>query len=158
MPGGALLRHGVGRCTRRAELGDGRAEPVSAEASEAHIRAYLDAFMRSYADRDPAAMRDCFRLPLTFITPTGIRVIESEQAYLPWAQSVYEGLDAQHFGRTDATAISVLELSPVATIAHLDFVRTNTAGEQYLFGAASYVVAKEGNDDWRILTVIGRSR
>lgn len=114
--------------------------------------------MASYAGRDPAAMRDSFRLPLTFITPAGIRVIASEAEYLPWARSVYEGLDDQHFARTDATAISVLELSPTASIVHLDFVRTNTDDEQYLRGAASYVVATEGDDDWRILTVIGRSR
>lgn len=131
---------------------------MSAEAAEARIRSYLEAFMASYANRDPAAMRDCFRLPLTFINANGINVIDSEAAYLPWAQSVYQGLDDQQFGRTDATAISVLELSPVAAIVHLDFVRTNASGEQYLHGAASYVVATEGNDDWRILTVIGRSR
>jgi hypothetical protein len=131
---------------------------LSAAAAEAHIRAYLNAFMRSYAERDPAVMRDCFRLPLTFLTPNGIRVIDSEQTYVPWAQSIHEGLDGQQFARTDATTISVLELSPVAAIVHLDFVRTNIAGEQYLLGAASYVVATDNDDDWRILTVIGRSR
>jgi len=131
---------------------------MSATAAEAHIRAYLDAWMRSYTNRDPAAMRDCFRLPLTFISANGINVIESEAAYLPWAKSAHEGLDAQQFGRTDVEEITVHELSPVAALVDLDFVRTNTAGEQYLFGRASYVVATEGNDDWRILTVIGRTR
>jgi hypothetical protein len=130
---------------------------MSTEAAGARIRAYLDAFNASYQDRDPTAMRDCFRLPLTFITPIGVRVIDGDTAYVQWAESVYEGLDVQQFGRTDVTALSVLELSPVAAIVHLDFVRTNAAGEQYLRGAASYVVATEGDDDWRILTVIGRS-
>ena len=87
---------------------------MAEHAAVTHIRNYLEAFMRSYADRDPAAMRDCFRLPLTFIGATGINVIDSEEAYLPWAQSVYEGLDAQHFGRTDATEITVHELNPAA--------------------------------------------
>ncbi|MQC28157.1 MAG: hypothetical protein DWG74_03625 [Chloroflexi bacterium] len=77
-------------------------------------------------------MRHSFRLPLTLVTPDGIRVIDSEDEYTRWAESVHEGLAAQRFTRTDATALSVLELSPVAAIVHLDFAWTNASGERSL--------------------------
>ncbi|MDA0366615.1 MAG: hypothetical protein O3B31_13810 [Chloroflexi bacterium] len=105
---------------------------MSAEAAEAHIRDYVDAFTVSYAGNHPSAMRHSFRLPLTLVTPDGIRVIDSEDEYTRWAESVHEGLAAQRFTRTDATALSVLELSPVAAIVHLDFAWTNASGERSL--------------------------
>lgn len=131
---------------------------MSAEAAEARIRDYVEVFTTSYTNRDPSAMRHCFRLPLSVVTPDGIRVIDSEETYARWAHSVHEALESQQFSRTDATAVSVLELSPVAAIVHLDFVWTNADGERYLSGASSYVVATNGDDDWRILTVVGRAR
>lgn len=131
---------------------------MSAEAAETRIRDYVDQFTAAFAHRDPSLMRQCFRLPLTLVTLDGIRVIDSEDEYARWADSVHESLAAQRFSRTDATALSVLELSPVASLVHLDFAWTNADGERYQAGASSYLVATEGDDDWRILTVVGRAR
>lgn len=110
------------------------------------VQRYIDVFNAG----DFEACAECYRFPLTFITPAGVSVLASREEFLAMWRKTHAALVAQGWARStlDETHVHLLD----ANLAFASIQVTRLRGDGSVMEAAGGVYTlRKGREGWKIV-------
>jgi ketosteroid isomerase-like protein len=110
------------------------------------VRHYIDVFNQA----DFEACAECYRFPLSFITPAGVAVLSSREEFLAMWRQTHAALVAQGWARStlDETHVRLLD----ANLAFGSIKVTRLRGDGSVMETAGGVYTlRKGREGWKIV-------